>query len=67
MCLVYMQFRAPHAALKRKDHHKSPNMQLIISYFRGLFKFMKRHLLAMLSKQLNLFVIFISMLRFFYF
>ncbi len=30
-------------------------MQPIISYFQGLFKFMKRHLLAIFSIQLNVF------------
>ncbi len=40
MCLVFMSFRAPSAALKQKNFHYSPNMQPIITLFQVLFKFM---------------------------
>ncbi len=50
MCLVFMIFRAPSAALKQKNYHNSPNMQPIISLFQVLFKFLKRHLLTIVSK-----------------
>ncbi len=55
MYLGFMSFRAPPAALKQKNYHNFPNMQPIISYFRGLIKFMKRHLLTIVSKKLNVF------------
>ncbi len=35
------------------NFHNSPNMQLLIIYFQGLLKFIKRHLLGIFSKQLN--------------
>ncbi len=50
MCLGFMSFRAPPAALKQKNYHNSPNMQPIVTFFRVLFKFMKRHLLTVASK-----------------
>ncbi len=31
MCLGFMSFRAPSAALKQKNYHNSPNMQPIIT------------------------------------
>ncbi len=31
MCLGFMSFRSPSAALKQKNYHKSPNMQPIIT------------------------------------
>ncbi len=49
MRLGFMSFRAPPAALKQKTHHNALNMQPIITYFRGLFKFMKRYLLVIFS------------------
>ncbi len=50
MCLGFMSFRAPSAALKQNNYHNSPNMQPIITKFQVLYKFMKRHLLAIVSK-----------------
>ncbi len=50
MCLDFMSFRAPSAALKQKNYHNSPNMQPIIPLFQLLFKFIKRHLLTIVSK-----------------
>ncbi len=50
MCLGFMSFRAPSAALKQKNYHNSPNMQTIKTYFQGLFKSMKRHILVIFSK-----------------
>ncbi len=38
------------APLKQKNCHNSPNLQPIITFFQGLFKFMKRHLLVIFSK-----------------
>ncbi len=56
MWLGCMDFRTPHTALKqKKNYHNSPNMQPIIGYFQGLPQFIKRHLLAIVSKQLNVF------------
>ncbi len=55
MCLVFMSFRAPSSALKQKNYHNSPNIQSIITLFQMLFKFMKRQLLTIVSKQLNMF------------
>ncbi len=55
MCLVFMSFRAPSSALKHKNYHNSPNMLPIITLFQVLFKFMKRNLLTIVSKELNLF------------
>ncbi len=55
MCLGFMSFRAPPAALKQKNYHKSPNMSPIITQFQVLFKFIKRHLLTIVSKELNVF------------
>ncbi len=52
MCLSCIPFRAPHAALKHKNGH---NSQSIISYFHGIVTLLKRHPLATLSKQLNVF------------
>ncbi len=53
MCLGFMSFRAPSAALKQKNYHNSPNMLPIITKFQVLFKFVKRHLLIIVSKLLN--------------
>ncbi len=39
-----MHFCAPQAALKQKNYHTSPNMQRILTFFQGPFKFMKRHI-----------------------
>ncbi len=50
MCLGFMSFRAPSAALKQKNYHNSPSMQPIITLFQVLLKFMKRHLLILVSK-----------------
>ncbi len=50
MCLGLMRFRAPSSALKQKNYHNSPNMLPIITKFQVLFKFMKRHLLTIVSK-----------------
>ncbi len=55
MCLVFMSYRAPPAALKQKNCHNTPNMQLIITYFQVLFKFVKRHILVKFLKLLNVF------------
>ncbi len=55
MCLDIMSFRAPSAALKQKNSHNSSDMQAIITKFQVRFKFMKRHLLTIVSKQLNVF------------
>ncbi len=55
MCLGFMSFRAPPAALKEKNYHNPTNMQLIIILFQVLFKFMKRHLVIIVSKLLNVF------------
>ncbi len=55
MCLGYMHFRAPHAALKQENDYNSLNMHPIITYFQDLFKFMKRHVLDIFLKQLNVF------------
>ncbi len=38
MCLGFMSFRAPSAALKQKNYHNSPNMLPIITLFQVLFK-----------------------------
>ncbi len=54
-CLSFVSFRAPSVALNQKSYHNSPNMSRIITSFQVLFKFMKRHLLTMFSKWLNLF------------
>ncbi len=54
MCLGFMSFRAPPAALKHKNYHKSTNMQPIIPYFQGLFKFMTYHI-SVFDYKLNLF------------
>ncbi len=50
MCLGFMSFRALSAALKQKNYHNIPNMLPIITKFQVLFKFMKRHLLTIVSK-----------------
>ncbi len=50
MCFGFMSFRAPSAALKQKIYHNSPDMQPIMTLFQVLFKFMKRHLLTIVSK-----------------
>ncbi len=50
MCLGFMSFRAPSAALKQKNYHNSQNMLPIITKFQVLFKFMKRHLLTIVLK-----------------
>ncbi len=55
MCLHLISFRAPSATLKQKNYHNSANMQPIIPYFQVLFKFIKRHLLTLVSKSLNMF------------
>ncbi len=55
MFLGCMHCQAPHAALKQKNYHTSPNIQPITTYFQGLLKFIKSHLLATFSKQLDLF------------
>ncbi len=55
MCLCLMSFRAPSAALKQKNYHNSPNMRPIITLFQVLLKFIKRHLLTIVSHQLNAF------------
>ncbi len=34
MCLGFMNFRGPPAALKQKNYHNSTNMQPIITYFQ---------------------------------
>ncbi len=46
MCLGFLSFRAPPAALKQKNYHNSSHMQPIITLFHGLLKVMKRHVLA---------------------
>ncbi len=65
MCLVFMSFRAPSSALKQKNYHNSPNMQPITTLFQVLFKFMKRHLLTIVSKFLNMFYLFYRHASFF--
>ncbi len=50
MCLDFMSFRAPSASLKQKNSHNSSDMQPIITKFQVVFKFMKRHLLTIVSK-----------------
>ncbi len=50
MCLGFMSLRAPPAVLKQKNYRNSPNMQPIITYFQGWFKFTKRHILVTFSK-----------------
>ncbi len=50
MCLGFMSFRAPSATLKQRNYHNYPNMQPILTLFQVLFKFMKRHLLTIVSK-----------------
>ncbi len=59
MCIGFMSFGAPTAALKQKNQHISPNMKPIVAYLHGLFKFMKRHLLDIVPKQLNVFCLFL--------
>ncbi len=53
MCLGFMSFRAPSAALKQKNYHNSQNMLPIIIKFQVLFKFMERHLLTIVLKYLG--------------
>ncbi len=55
MCLFFTSFRAPPVALKQKSKHNFKNMLPIVTSFQGLFKFMKRHILVIFSKQLNVF------------
>ncbi len=55
MCLGFMSFRAPSAALKQKNYHNSPYMQPIITLFQVQFKFIECHFLTIVSKQLNAF------------
>ncbi len=43
MCFGFMSFCAPSAALKQKNYHNSPDMQLILKLFQVQFKFMKRN------------------------
>ncbi len=50
MCLGFMSFRAPPASLKQKNSHNPSDMQPVITKFQVLFKFMKRHLLTIVSK-----------------
>ncbi len=50
MCLGFMSFRAPPAALEQKNEHNSTNMQPIITYFQGQFNFMDHHILVICSK-----------------
>ncbi len=50
MCLGFMSFRAPSAALKQKNYHNSPNMQPIITEFQVLFKSVKCQLLTIVPK-----------------
>ncbi len=54
MCLGFMSFRAPLAALKQKNRHNCPNMQQIETQFQKLLKFMKRHLLHIVSKYFSI-------------
>ncbi len=44
ICLGFMNFRAPSAALKLKNYHNSPSMQPIITLFQVLVNFIKRHI-----------------------
>ncbi len=62
MCLGLIRFRAPSSALKQKNYHNSPNMLPMITLFEVLFKFMKRHLLTIVSK--SCFIFFIGMPHF---
>ncbi len=62
MCIGCMHFREPHAEVKQKNYHNSPNVQPIISYFLGRLQFMKSHLLGTLLKQLYLFYLFCKFL-----
>ncbi len=67
MCLGFMSFRAPPSALKQK---KSPNIQLIITLFQAIFKFIWRHLWVSFQNNWTCFVFIIGMLhlsRFFIF
>ncbi len=50
MCLDFMNFRAPPAALKQKNKHNSINMQPIITYFQGRFKIVKCLIWVIFSK-----------------
>ncbi len=59
-----MYFRAPDAALKEINCYNSRNRQQIITFFQGVFKFMKRHLLDIYSKQLNMFAFVEGMIHF---
>ncbi len=67
MCLVFMSFSAPSSALKQKNYHNSPNMLPIITEFQVLFKFVKRLLLTIVSKLLNVFYLFYRHASFFAF
>ncbi len=51
----FMSFRAPPAVVKQNNYHNFNNMQPIITFFQGLFKFMKRHIVVIFSNQLNVF------------
>ncbi len=50
MCLGFMSFRAPPAALKQKNKHNFTNMQPIMTYFQGRIKVIKRHIVVIFSK-----------------
>ncbi len=53
MCLGCMHCRAPHVILKQNNCQNSPNMQPILTFFLGLFKFMKRHLFKTIERVLS--------------
>ncbi len=61
----FMSFRAPPAVVEQINYHNFQNMQPIVTFFQGLFKFMKRHILVYFSKELNVFCF--CFLVFFYF
>ncbi len=70
MCLGFMSFRAPSVALNQKNYHNSTNMQPIIPLLQVIFKFMKFHLLTIVTKQFNVFYLCYrnaSFFAFFYF
>ncbi len=46
-------YHIPHiwnAYVMQKNYHNPPNMQSIITYFQGRFKFMKLHILVIFPK-----------------
>ncbi len=67
MCLGFMSYRAPSAALKQINYNNSPNTRSIINYFQCLFMLIKCHILVIFSEHFNVFCLFYRHASFFQF